>query len=171
LKQIGFSIEVLLLLKKIGFRIGNGRLGRIQSRLVIGWVNFKQKIAGFYLLIVPDRNADNRARDTRRNTNDVRSDLAIAGPGIRDILLVQKPGGTGRDDGNNKRDQIPVNRDFHGAKKRPIRLPNRTAKAAKNRGRCQTWRVKPRRSSKSVTAHADKKPRTIIAIDQGVLKS
>ena len=60
-------------------------------------------------------------------------------PGIGDILLVQKPSGAGRDGNHDKRDKIPVSRRFHGAKKRPIRLPNSTASAAKNRGRCQTW--------------------------------
>src|SRR6516162_8859405 len=91
--------------------------------------------------------------------------------GIGDIFLVQQPRGAGREGNHDKRDQIPVRGDFHGAKKRPIRLPNRTASPAKKRGKCQTWRVQPRCSKMVVTAQAHKKPRTIITIDQGVLKS
>jgi hypothetical protein len=81
LEQIGFSIEILLFLDEIRIRVGNGRLGRFQGRLVIGRIDFKQKITGLDLLIVVDRNVDDRAGDARRNTNDIGSDLAIAGPG------------------------------------------------------------------------------------------
>ena len=165
------AFEILLLLAEVGFRVGNGGLGRIQSRLVIGWIDFKQKITGLHLLVVVNRNVDDRAGNAGRDTNNICSDLAIAGPGIRDILLVQEPGGTDRDAENDKRDQIPVKSDFQGAKKIPIRLPKRRASAAKKRGRCQTWRVNPKCSSMVVTAHAHKKPRTIIVIDHGVLKS
>src|ERR1700730_7073118 len=143
----------------------------MKSRFVIGRIDFKQKITGPYLLIIVDRNVDNRAGYAGRNTNDICSDLAIASPGVRHILLVQKPSSPGRDGNNDQRHQIPVSRDFHGAKKRPIRLPKRTTSAAKKRGRCQTWRVKPKCSNRLFTVHAHKKPRTITAIDHGVLKS
>jgi len=73
---------------------------------------------------------------------------------------------------NGERHQIPVDREFHGAKKRPIRLPKSTAREAKEQRQVPDMGAsKPKRSSTSVTAHAHKKPRTIIAIDQGVLKS
>jgi hypothetical protein len=58
LEQIGFSIEILLFLDEIRIRVGNGRLGRFQGRLVIGRIDFKQKITGLDLLIVVDRNVD-----------------------------------------------------------------------------------------------------------------
>src|SRR5262249_22172874 len=98
-------------------------------------------------------------------------DLAVAGPGIRDVLPVQQPDGGCCDSNHYQRDQIPVKCNFHGAKNRPIRLPNSAARAAKNSGRCHTRRVTPKCSSRFVTTHADKKPSSTIPIDQGVLKS
>ena len=44
-----------------------------------------------------DRNVDDRAGDGRRNTNDIGSDLAIAGPGVRHLFPVQEPSGPSRD--------------------------------------------------------------------------
>src|SRR5258708_14907849 len=88
LKQVGFSIEILLFLDEVGFPVGNGRLGGIQRRLVIGRIEFKQKIAGLYLLIVVNWNVDNRAGNARRDTNDLCPRLTISTPRTGDNLLV-----------------------------------------------------------------------------------
>jgi hypothetical protein len=49
LEQLGFSLEILLFLAEVCFHVSDGSLGRVQSRLVIGRINFKQKVAGLYL--------------------------------------------------------------------------------------------------------------------------
>jgi hypothetical protein len=78
-----------LFLEDVGFLAGNWRLGRIQSRLVMSRIDLKQKIAGLYLLIVVDRNVDNRAGNARRDADDVGPHLTIASP--RSLYLAIDP--------------------------------------------------------------------------------
>jgi hypothetical protein len=54
-----------------------GFRGQFAPRLEIGRIDLKKQIPFFHLLVVVDRHANNRSRNARGDTDNVRPDLAI----------------------------------------------------------------------------------------------
>src|SRR5271169_2323504 len=87
------TIEILLPLLQVGFTVKNLPGGNIQLSVKIGRIDFKQQFPRLDLLIIVDRNVNNRTGNARRDADDIRPDLGISRPRIIDVALIQNPGG------------------------------------------------------------------------------
>src|SRR5271166_2120803 len=156
--EIVLSIEILLLLFQVGFGVENLPGGDVQQSLVIGRIDLKQHVSSFHLLVVADRDVNNRAGNARRNSNYIRANLRVPGPRIFHIPLIKRPrspSGQANDDEGN---QIIKKPRLHGKQTIPMMLLSRITNATKNSGRCQTWRARPVRSIIAITNQAARKP-------------
>ena len=90
--EIGLSIEILLPLLQVRFTVQNLSGGNVQLSIKIGRIDLKQQVSRFHLLIVADRDVNDRAGNARRNADDIRPNLGIPGPGIVHVALIKRPG-------------------------------------------------------------------------------
>jgi hypothetical protein len=72
--------------------------------LKIGRVNLEKQISLAQLLVVVDRNVNDRPRYPRGDTDDIRSDLAISGPGMLNVSEIERDSCPERQANNDQRD-------------------------------------------------------------------
>jgi hypothetical protein len=80
----------LLLLFQSCFVILNVARGNIDLGLKIRRVDLEKQISLAQLLVIMDRNVNDRPRYPRGNTDDIRSDLAISGPGMLNVSDIER---------------------------------------------------------------------------------
>jgi hypothetical protein len=76
-------------LSQHGFVIVNLAHDDVDPGLKVGRIDLEKQISLAQLLVVSDRHLNNRTRHPRGDTNDVRTDLAISGPGLLDISEIE----------------------------------------------------------------------------------
>jgi hypothetical protein len=80
-------LQILLLLLQSRFIILNLTRGNVDLGLKIGRVDLEKQISLSQLLVITDRNANDRTRYPGSDTDDVRSDLAIPRPGMLNVSV------------------------------------------------------------------------------------
>ena len=71
--------------------------------LKVGRIDLEKQISLAQLLVVSDRNVNNRTRYPRGDANDVCSDLAISGPGLPDVPTIERDSCPTREANNDQR--------------------------------------------------------------------
>jgi hypothetical protein len=94
----------LLLLLQIRFVILKLARCNVDLGLKIGRVDLEKQISFPQLLVVMDRNVNDRTRYPRSDTNDIRSDLAISGPGMLNVSEIERDSCPERQANNDQRD-------------------------------------------------------------------
>src|SRR5258707_1831602 len=102
--EVGLPIEILLLLFQSRFIILNVAGGNVDLGLKIGRVNLEKQISLAQLLVIMDRNVNDRPRNPRSDTDDIRSDLAISGPGMLNVSKIERESCPERQANNDHRD-------------------------------------------------------------------
>jgi hypothetical protein len=64
--------------------------GQVDPGLKIGRVDLEKQVSLVQLLVVLDRNVNDRTRHPRGDPDDIGSDLPIPGPGILDVSVVER---------------------------------------------------------------------------------
>jgi hypothetical protein len=78
--------------------------GNVDLGLKIGRIDLEKQISLTQLLIIMDRDANDRPRYPRGYTNDIRSDLAISRPGMLNVSEIERDSRPERQANNDQRD-------------------------------------------------------------------
>ena len=78
--------------------------GNVDLGLKIGRVDLEKQISLPQLLVVMDRNVNDRPGYPRGDTDDIRSDLAISGPRMLDVSDIERDSCPERQTKNDQRD-------------------------------------------------------------------
>ena len=77
--------------------------GNVDLSLKIGWVDLEEQVSLSQFLIIMDRNVNDRPGYPRSNTHDIRSDLAVSGPGMLHISEIERDSCPAREGNNDQR--------------------------------------------------------------------
>ena len=102
--EVGLPIEILLLLFQSRFIILNLAGGNVDLGSKIRRVNLEKQISLAQLLVIMDRNVNDRPRNPRSDTDDSRPDLAISGPGMLNVSEIERDSCPERQANNDQRD-------------------------------------------------------------------
>src|SRR4029077_18278653 len=100
--------------------------------LKVGRVDLEEQVALVHRLVIPDRHADDRAGNPRGDADDVGTDLAIAGPGVLQVAVVEGGRRPSRQAHQGQGDHVVEQLCFHGKNTSPMSELNRTTGARSN---------------------------------------
>ena len=102
--KVCLPIEILRLLYQSRLIILNLARCNVDLSLKVGRVDLEKEISFPELLVITDRNVNDRPGYPRSYTDDIRSDLAISGPGVLKVSEIQRDSCPDRKANNDQRD-------------------------------------------------------------------
>src|ERR1700757_548147 len=118
-----------------------------------------------------DCNLNNRSGNARGDADDIGSHLAIPCPRVLDVSVVQRERRPASENNQPEGDLVVEQSCFHGSNTAPMAQLNRTVRATKKSGRCQTLRDRPVGPIIATTSQAAKKPAKPITASQAKPRS